>query len=582
MSESIKWDLTSIYESDDKAYEDLTNIQKDLDKLNELKKSPKENLIDLIILESDFSRKIEKLYSYSHLKKDEDSNVSKYQRLDKEVLNLANEFSTGISFLNPLLLSLTNDEIKELENEKRLKDHDLYLDRILRYKNHTLSDKEEAVLSTLSSARSTASNIYYYLTNSDMEFPYLEDFDTKITNVNFVQLQQSENRELRKQAFEAYYKTYNQFGNTIAQAYYSHIDNLVKIAKLKGYENVRQMFLFRDDVEEKVYDALIESVHNNLDYLQKYYEIKKRALGLEDQHMYDVYMPISSNFDKKYTFEEAKDLVIESVKPLGKEYVENYKKAFEENWIDADIREGKRGGAYSSGSYDTKPFILMNFDGSLSSVFTLAHEMGHSLHSYYDRSTNDYLHSGYTIFVAEVASTFNEALLLDLLMERAESEEEMIYLTDFYINNYKSTVFRQTMFAEFEREVHSKIEAKEVLTKDDFSKIYHDLNKKYFGDSIISDEEIAYEWMRIPHFYSNFYVYKYATGFSASSILAKRVLDGEEGAIEDYIKFLKDGANHFPIEQLKIAGVDMSKPETVNQSLDIFRKLVDKLDKLIK
>lgn len=342
------------------------------------------------------------------------------------------------------------------------------------------------------------------------------------------------------------------------------------------------MFLYRDDVSTQVYDALVESIHTNLPYLHKYYEIKKRALGLDEQHMYDVYMPMTSKFEKKYTFEEAKELVIESVKPMGEEYVNNYKKAFEENWIDVEPRPGKRNGAYSSGSYDTKPFILLNFDGTLSSVFTLAHEMGHSLHSYYDRSTNDFLHSGYTIFVAEVASTFNEALLLDLLMKKAESEEELLYLTDFYVNNYKSTVFRQTMFAEFERDVHHKIENGEVLTKDDFSNIYFELNKKYFGDSMVSDEEIAYEWMRIPHFYSNFYVYKYAIGFTASSILVRRVLEGVENARENYIKFLKDGDNHFPIEQLKIAGVDMSNPETVNKSLETFRELVDKLDKLIK
>ena len=582
MTEKINWDLADIYKNDENARDDLNSIKELLEDIKELKSNPKENLIDLIIKDNEISRKIEKLYSYSHMKKDEDSNVSKYQKLDKEVSNLYNSIASEFSFLTPLLLSLSDEEIEELKNEERLEDYDIYLDRIFRYREHTLSDKEELVLSTLSSATRTASNIYYFLTNADMEFPYLEDFDTKITNVNFVSLQQDENRELREKSFREFYNTYNKFGNTIAQSYYSHIDALVKIAKLKKYDSVREMYLYRDDVSTDVYDALIDSVHDNLDYLQKYYEIKKRALGLDEQHMYDVYMSISKDFDKKYTFEEAKDLVIESVQPLGEEYVENFKRAFEENWIDAEVRDGKRGGAYSGGSYDTKPFVLMNFDGSLSQVFTLAHELGHSLHSYYDRNSNDYLHSGYTIFVAEVASTFNEALLLDLLMKRAESEEEKIYLIDFYINNYKSTVFRQTMFAEFEREVHQKIENGEVLTKEDFTKIYHDLNKKYFGDAIVSDEEIGYEWMRIPHFYSNFYVYKYATGFSASSILAKKVLDGEENAKENYIEFLKDGNKHFPIEQLKIAGVDMSNPETVNKSLSIFRELVDELDELIK
>lgn len=582
MTEKINWDLTTIYKDDNEAQDELKSISKEIDNLKELKKDAKNNLVDILLFDAKISQRIEKLYTYASMKKDENSNISEYQKLDAEVTNLLNTLSNELAFLNPLLLKLDNEEIEELKKNEKLKDFDIYLDRILRYKEHTLSESEELILSTLSSSTNSASNIYYYLTNADMKFPYIEDKDVQISNINFVSLQMNEDRQLRKEVFEKFYNTYNQFGNTIAQSYYSHIDALVKISKLKKYDDVRQMFLYRDDVDGKVYDALIESVNNNLDYLQKYYEIKKRALGLDEQHMYDVYMPISKGFDKKYTFEEAKNLVIESVKPLGEEYVNNYKKAFEENWIDAELREGKRGGAYSSGAYDTNPFILMNFDGSLGDVFTLAHEMGHSLHSYYDRNNNDYLHSGYTIFVAEVASTFNEALLLDLLMKRAETDEEKIYLTDFYINNYKSTVFRQTMFAEFEREVHNIIEGGGVLTRDDFTQIYFDLNKKYFGDAIVSDKEIGYEWMRIPHFYTNFYVYKYATGFSASSILVKRVLENVERAREDYIAFLKDGNKHFPIEQLKIAGVDMSKPETVNQSLSIFRDLVNQLDKLIK
>lgn len=582
MTEKINWDLTTIYKDDNEAKDELKSISKEIDNLKELKKDAKNNLVYILLFDAKISQRIEKLYTYASMKKDENSNISEYQKLDAEVTNLLNTLSNELAFLNPLLLKLDNEEIEELKKNEKLKDFDIYLDRILRYKEHTLSESEELILSTLSSSTNSASNIYYYLTNADMKFPYIEDKDVQISNINFVSLQMNEDRQLRKEVFEKFYNTYNQFGNTIAQSYYSHIDALVKISKLKKYDDVRQMFLYRDDVDGKVYDALIESVNNNLDYLQKYYEIKRRALGLDEQHMYDVYMPISKGFDKKYTFEEAKNLVIESVKPLGEEYVNNYKKAFEENWIDAELREGKRGGAYSSGAYDTNPFILMNFDGSLSDIFTLAHEMGHSLHSYYDRNNNDYLHSGYTIFVAEVASTFNEALLLDLLMKRAETDEEKIYLTDFYINNYKSTVFRQTMFAEFEREVHNIIEGGGVLTRDDFTQIYFDLNKKYFGDAIVSDKEIGYEWMRIPHFYTNFYVYKYATGFSASSILVKRVLENVEGAREDYIAFLKDGNKHFPIEQLKIAGVDMSKPETVNQSLSIFRDLVNQLDKLIK
>lgn len=581
MTEELRWDLESIYDDDNSVDKDLNKIDGLLKEVIELKKDVDDNLVELILKDSEISRILHKLGAYSHMKKDEDSGVTKYQKIDKEVSNLYNKISSEFAFLNPKLLSLDEDEIKKLKNDERLKSYDIYLERILRYKDHTLSDKEEEIISKLSSSIYTSSDIYYYLTNTDMKFPYLEEYDTQITNVNFTTLQLDPNRKLREDVFKAFYNKYNELGNTISQSYYSHINSLSKLANIRGYNSIREMYLYRDDVSTDVYDALIDSVHNNFKHIHKYYKIKKRALNLDEQHMYDVYMPISDKFEKKYSFEEAKDLIIESVKPLGEDYVNNLKKAFEERWIDLNPRENKRGGAYSSGSYDTKPFILMNYDETLNSVFTLAHELGHSLHSYYDRSTNDYLHSGYTIFVAEVASTFNEALLLDLLLKKAESKEEKLYLTDFYLNSFKSTVFRQTMFAEFEREVHAKIENGEVLTKKEFSEIYLELNKEYFGDSMISDEEIAYEWMRIPHFYSNFYVYKYATGFTASQILARKVLDREENAVENYLEFLKDGNKHFPIEQLKIAGIDMSKRETVDKALEIFEELVEELDKMI-
>lgn len=580
--ENLKWDLSSIYQNDEEVRKDIEILENKLLLVSDLKKEPKNNLVDLIKLDTEIDRLLSKVYVYSNLKKDEDSNVSEYQKLNAEVFNLANKLSSEFSFLQPLLLSLSGDEVNELKNNSELKEYDIYLQNIFRYKDHTLSDVEEKLLAETSSSMRTAQKAFYYLVNTDIKFPYLENHDVQIENSNFVKLQTDENRELRKEVFTKFYNTYNQFGNTIAQVYYDHINSLSKISKIRGYDSVRQMYLYRDDVKEEVYDALISSIHNNFEHIHKYYEIKKRALKLDEQHMYDVYMPITGEFEKTYSFDEAKELILESVKPMGEEYTDVVKRAFDERWIDVEPRNGKRGGAYSSGSYDTKPFILMNYNGTLDSVFTLAHELGHSLHSYYDRSSNDYLHSGYTIFVAEVASTFNEALLLDLMMKKAESEEERLYLIDFYLNSFKSTVFRQTMFAEFEREVHSKIESGEVLTKDDFSKIYFELNKKYFGDSMVSDEEIAYEWMRIPHFYSNFYVYKYATGFAASSILSKWVLEGKEGALENYMEFLKDGNKHFPIEQLKIAGVDMSNPNTVDEALGIFADYVNKLDKLIK
>ncbi len=582
MDKKYTWNLESMYENDSLIEKDRQAVKKDLDLIEKLKENPLDNIKELLEAIERSERTLTNVMVYSFMRKDEDSRVSKYQKMDMENSTLAVEHSSKTAFLTPFILSLSEDETKALMEREDLKKYHSTIEKILRFKPHTLSEKEEFIMSSLAPSASTAQEIYYFLTNADMTFPEIDKLEgEKLTGANFVKFQMHEDRELRKEVFEKFYGTYNSYANTIAKAYYSNLNTKAIYAKLKGYKSVRHMELYNDDVDEKVYDALIDSIHNNLDIMDKYYGIKKRSLGLEEQHMYDVYMPIDTGFEKTYSFEEAKELCIASVAPLGKEYQEIYKTAFEDRWIDVYPREGKRGGAYSAGSYDSYPFVSMNFNGTLDSVFTLAHEMGHSMHSYMSRKNNDFLESSYTIFAAEVASTFNENLLLDYMMERAESKEERLFLIDHHANSFKSTVFRQTMFAEFEREVHKLVEDGQGLTAEDFNKIYYDLNVKYFGNHMVSDEEIAYEWMRIPHFYRDFYVYKYATGYTASTVLAQKVLAKEENAVENYMKFLKDGGKHFPIDQLKIAGVDMSKPETVDQALNVFRNLVDDLDKLI-
>lgn len=581
MTDSFKWNLESMYENDEVVEKDLTVLREKIEGLDALLENPYENIKEVLENYEDLSKELSHMYSYAHMRKDEDSKVTKYQKMNMEIQSVVADFSAKTAFLTPFLLGLSKEQVDELMTREDLKRYRLMLEKIFRFRPYTLSEKEEKILAELSPVTRSPQEIYYFLTNSDMQFPELENSDEKLTPANFVKFQNSENRELRKEVFEKFYDTFNSFRNTISKSYYSNLKDITTKARIKGYESARHMELFEDDVDVKVYDALIESIHNNMSSMHKYYEIKKRVLGLDEQHMYDVYMPITSSFNKEYTFEEAKELVIESVAPLGKEYQDIYRSAFEDRWMDVYPQEGKRGGAYSSGSYDSMPFILLNFNGTLDSVFTLAHEMGHSMHSYYAKNNNEYLEHGYTIFAAEVASTFNEALLLDLLMKRLTTDEEKLYLVDFYLNSFKSTVFRQTMFAEFEREVHKLVEDGKGLTADDFSGIYLDLNKKYFGDAMVSDDRIAYEWMRIPHFYSDFYVYKYATGFTASTILAKRVLDGEENALENYFKFLKDGNKHFPIDQLLIAGVDMKDPKTVDEALQVFNNLVEELDQLV-
>ena len=581
MTDKLTWNLESMYENDDLLEKDLEKVKKDLASVDEIIANPLDNIKEVLAAYESISRMIGHIYAYAHMRKDEDSRVSKYQKMNMEIQTVYTDFDTKFSFLTPFLLSLDEDKFEEIKNREDLADYKLTLEKIFRFKPYTLSEKEEKIISALSPVQQSPSEIYYYLTNADMHFPKLDSTEEKLSQATFVKLQTSEDREVRKEAFEKFYDTFSSFGNTIATSYYSNLKGITLEAKLRGYDSARQMELFRDDVDVKVYDALIQSINKNMPAIHKYFEIKKRVLNLEEQHMYDVYMPITSDFDKEYTFEEAKELVIASVEPLGEEYQEIYKKAFEDRWMDVYPKDGKRGGAYSSGSYDSYPFVLLNFNGTLDSVFTLAHEMGHSMHSYYAKKNNSYLEHGYTIFAAEVASTFNEALLLDYLMKRVESDEEKLYLVDFYLNSFKSTVFRQTMFAEFERETHKLVEEGKGLTAEDFSKIYLDLNKYYFGPSMVSDERIGFEWMRIPHFYSDFYVYKYATGFTASTILANRVLRKEEGALENYFKFLKDGNKHFPIEQLRIAGIDMADPNTVDEALKVFEEHIEMLDKLV-
>lgn len=581
MTDKLTWNLESMYENDDLLEKDLEKVKNDLASVDEIIANPLDNIKEVLAAYESISRMIGHIYAYAHMRKDEDSRVSKYQKMNMEIQTVYTDFDTKFSFLTPFLLSLDEDKFEEIKNREDLADYKLTLEKIFRFKPYTLSEEEEKIISALSPVQQSPSEIYYYLTNADMHFPKLDSTEEKLSQATLVKLQTSEDREVRKEAFEKFYDTFSSFGNTIATSYYSNLKGITLEAKLRGYDSARQMELFRDDVDVKVYDALIQSIHNNMPAIHKYFEIKKRVLNLDEQHMYDVYMPITSDFDKEYTFEEAKELVIASVEPLGEEYQEIYKKAFEDRWMDVYPKDGKRGGAYSSGSYDSYPFVLLNFNGTLDSVFTLAHEMGHSMHSYYAKKNNSYLEHGYTIFAAEVASTFNEALLLDYLMKRVESDEEKLYLVDFYLNSFKSTVFRQTMFAEFERETHKLVEEGKGLTAEDFSKIYLDLNKDYFGPSMVSDERIGFEWMRIPHFYSDFYVYKYATGFTASTILANRVLRKEEGALENYFKFLKDGNKHFPIEQLRIAGIDMADPNTVDEALKVFEEHVEMLDKLV-
>ena len=472
--------------------------------------------------------------------------------------------------------------IKEYLEDEKLSFYKKYIEEILREKPHTLSEKEEEILAAVSDLTSVPENAYDMLSYADMDFPKIENEDgemVKLTHSNFSTFLKSKNNKVRKNAFDAMYKTYDKYKNTFASMLYGGIKSEIFYSKTRKYESALFASLFQDDISVDVYNNLIKAVDENLDTLNRYVDIKKKFLGLEDIHMYDLYVPLTESFDMKIPYEEAQEIVLNALKPLGEEYLGLIKRAFEENWIDVYENEGKQGGAYSWGSYDSHPYILMNYKDDLNSLFTLIHELGHSMHSYYSKKTQPYLYSGYKIFVAEVASTLNELLLINYLLEKADSKEERVYLLNYYLEQFRTTVYRQTMFAEFEKLTHVSVEDGNPLTAKEFNDIYYDLNKKYYGNSTVVDEQIALEWARIPHFYSNFYVYKYATGFSAASALSQKILTEGKVAVDKYIEFLKSGGSDYPLNQLKAAGVDMEKKESVDKALEVFKELVDKLEK---
>ena len=580
--EEIRWRIGEMYPDEQKTQEDMKKIREAATEMRRLSEDPQGNLKEILALYEETQRLAEHLLVYAAMRRDEDSRVSESQKLQMASEMAAVDFQTATAFLQPYLTGLSKEQQASLLKNEEYASYHLFLSRVFRFSKHTLSPKEEELLSKFSFAMEAPSNIAYYLTNADINFPIIDALGgTQLTGEAFTLHQKNPDVAVRKEVFEKYYETYRSFGNTLAATYYNNVKALATEAQLRGYDSCRQQALFRDDVSEEVYDALLESIHRNLPVIHRYYAAKKSLLGLKEQHMYDVYLPIAGSSGKTYTFEEARDLCIASVAPLGEEYGKIYRRAFEEGWIDAYPRPGKRGGAYSSGSYDGKPYVLMNFDGTLDSVFTMAHEMGHSMHSYLSRQANDYLASHYTIFVAEVASTFNENLLLHYLMEHAETSEERLALLDHHLDSFKSTVFRQTMFAEFEKIVHARVEKGEALTAKEFDEIYYSLNQQYFGAAMISDPLIAHEWMRIPHFYEDFYVYKYATGYCAATALAQGVLDGKPHAVENYFAFLRDGCKHFPIEQLRKAGCDMANPASVDSALHVFEKRVEELEALV-
>lgn len=580
--DKYNWDLSRIYKSQEAFVTDIALVREKISKLNSLKDDFRGNFGDIVRVLVEIQELSNRITTFAHMKRDEDSRVRLSQENAILADTLMNEVASAESFFNPNLLELEREELDLLVKENKLDNFYKFLNEIFRYKDHTLTNDQEFIMGALAGSKEAPQNTFYMLTNADMKFPEIESASNKqLTNANFVTFLRDSSSQIRKEAFEKYYGTIRGLSNSIATMQAYNVKNLVTEAKIRKYDSARQMELFKDNVDVKVYDMLLDTVRDYLPSMHKYYACKKKVLGLDEQHMYDVYLSASKNTSKEIPFDQAKEMVLEALKPLGEEYIEVLKQGFDNNWIDVYPKEGKRSGAYSWGEYKSDPYVLMNYNNDLDSVFTLAHELGHSMHSYYSRKNNEFIYSSYTIFVAEVASTTNELLLLDYLIKNAKDDDEKFFLIDHYLDMFKSTVFRQTMFAEFEKLTHEACEKGESLTLDKFNEIYYILNQDYFGPSVIIDKDIELEWARIPHFYNNFYVYKYATGFSSAQTLSKRILSGDPEKLKAYLNFLKDGGNNYPLDQLKNAGVDIADRKSLEIALDAFKENVDIFEKMI-
>ena len=582
------WNLDVIYSNTTEFNKDYDLV---LDKINSLKKyenimmDNSDNFYDSIRLSFEIERLIDKLYCYANLSFDLDTSNNDKQELCEKVSNLKSKYSENSYFIVPSILKQDYSVIEKYMKENPLiKDYEISIKEIYRYKEHTLSDAEERLLSSIGKMLGNCYGTYELFKDCDMSFDSIEDENGKkveLNNSNYSLYIESKDRRVRKDTFNNLYKEYKKYTNTFASLISSNMKELSTLAKINKYNSAIEMSLFADDVDIKVYNNLIDSVHKHINYIYDYYKLKKDILNLDDIHLYDVYVPIDNSLDKKYSYEEAKEVILKVLEVFGDEYINKVKEALDNRWIDVYPTKNKRTGGYSSGSYDTYPYILLNYQDKYNDMSTLIHEMGHSMHSYYSRNYNDYQNSEYRIFVAEVASTVNELLLSHYLLDHSSDVEEKKYILNNLMELYRATIYRQTMFAEFERDISNIVDNDGALTADKLSNMYFDLNKFYFGDGVVVDDEIRYEWERIPHFYYDFYVYKYATGLSAATAIVKGILDKKENAVENYIDFLKCGSRLSPIESLKVAGVDLTNSGVVDTALDEFKNILDMYKELI-
>ena len=585
IDKKYKWNIEDMYK-DDATWQDDVNEAlsgaKDFAKYQGRLTESGETLLEALKARDNIWQKIEKAYVYSRMRRDEDNRVEKYQSMNDKAQAAIAKISTEMSFFTPELLS--GDEKKILGYVNDIPEMQIYkfmIEDMLREKTHVLSGKEENLLAQISEITPATNDIFTMLNNADIKFGKIEDENGQmvdLTHGNYISFMENHNRDVRQRAYEAMYTAYKNLINTISTTYSYNTKRDVVSARIRKYSSSRAAAMSGDNINEEVYDNLVKVINDNLPTMYKYMELRKKILDVDELKMHDVYVPLVKLPETHISFEEVKETMTEALAPLGKQYIEDMKAGLEAGWVDVYENEGKTSGAYSFGSYDSMPYILMNFSSSLKDIFTLVHEMGHSMHSFYTRKEQPFIYGDHSIFTAEVASTVNENLLMKHLIANENDPQMKKYLINYHIEEFRTTVFRQTMFAEFEHWTHKTIEEGGSLTAQSMCEYYNQLNKKYFGETVADDPWIKYEWARIPHFYNSFYVYKYATGYSAATAISDIIL--EKGP-EDYLEFLKTGDSNYPIELLKIAGVDMSTTAPIEKAMEVFKDLVDQFEKLV-
>lgn len=587
--EEDTWNVKDMYESVEDWEKELTAIRSIVDKVAEYEGKVVESAGSLLAVLSGLAEAGEKLglaFNYAERLFDEDQTNTAHQAMNAKAYSAYAEMESRVAFVDPEIIAAPQELLERYyEESDELPLYRKQIEEIRRRKAHCLSAEMEKLLAMTAEMSQTPADAFSILSNADLVLPEIVDENgekVRLTSGRYGQFIQSADRRVRKDAFEAMYSTYKQFLNTFASLYNGNVKQQIFQAKARKYASTLEAAVDADHVSPDVYQNLIETVSQNLDKMHRYVSLRKKCLGTEDLHMYDIYTPMIPDMAKTISFEEAKETVLKALAPLGEDYVAKVKEGFENRWIDVYENQGKRSGAYSAGAYGCHPYVLLNYNGTFDDVFTLAHEMGHAMHSYYSNETQPYIYAEYKIFVAEVASTCNEILLMEYLLEHTTDQKERAYLLNHYLDSFKGTVYRQTQFAEYEMLTNRMSEEGESLNADNLSNLYLELNKKYYGNEIVSDDEIAYEWARIPHFYYNFYVYQYATSYCAAYSVAHKILEEGAPAVERYKKFLSSGCSQAPVELLKIAGVNLETPAPIQDALDAFGKIIDEMTVLVE